>query len=121
MGLYICATGLIQVKATTFILVYFYMHWAFKITSSLTVLRRSCKDWGWFGLLGFITPEQQPRSYQGGEMMMIKSVFWWRKPEYPEETTDLWQVTDESFDTYDHQRGNLVKSLSHIVKISTFY
>ena len=23
------------------------------------------------------------------EMMMMKSVFWWRKPEYPEETTDL--------------------------------
>ena len=25
--------------------------------------------------------------------MMMKSVFWWRKPEYPEETTDLRQVT----------------------------
>ena len=25
--------------------------------------------------------------------MMMKSVFWWRKPEYPEETTDLWQVS----------------------------
>ena len=33
-------------------------------------------------------------------MMMIKSVIWWRKPEYPEETTDLWQVTDETFHTY---------------------
>ena len=41
-----------------------------------------------------LTPQQQPGSYQGGEMMM-KSVFWWRKPEYPEETTDLRQVTDE--------------------------
>ena len=30
-----------------------------------------------------LTPQQQPGSYQGGEMMM-KSVFWWRKPEYPE-------------------------------------
>ena len=29
-------------------------------------------------------------------MMMMKSVFWWRKPEYPEETSDLRQVTDES-------------------------
>ena len=29
--------------------------------------------------------------------MMMKSVFWWRKPEYPEETTDLRQVTDETF------------------------
>ena len=44
-----------------------------------------------------LTPQQQPRSYQGGEMMMMKSVIWWRKPEYPEETTDLRQVTDETF------------------------
>ena len=44
-----------------------------------------------------LTPQQQPGSYQGGEMMMMKSVFWWRKPEYPEETTDLRQVTDETF------------------------
>ena len=44
----------------------------------------------WFGLLGGLTPQQQPGSYQGGEMMMMmKPVFWWRKPEYPEETTDL--------------------------------
>ena len=42
-----------------------------------------------------LTPQQQPVSYQGGEMMMMKSVFWWRKPEYPEETTDLRQVTEE--------------------------
>ena len=47
------------------------------------------------GLLGFNAP-QQPGSYQGGEMMMMKSVLWWRKPEYPEETTDLRQVTDET-------------------------
>ena len=46
-----------------------------------------------------LTPQQQPGSYQGGEMMM-KSVFWWRKPEHPEETTDLRQVTDETFHTY---------------------
>ena len=46
-----------------------------------------------------LTPQQQPGSYQGGDMMM-KSVFWWRKPEYPEETTDLRQVTDETFHTY---------------------
>ena len=39
-----------------------------------------------------LTPQQQPGSYQGGEMMMMKSVFWWRKPEYPEEPTDLRQV-----------------------------
>ena len=33
-------------------------------------------------------------------MMMMKSVIWWRKPEYLEETTDLRQVTDETFHTY---------------------
>ena len=48
----------------------------------------------WFGLVYWgLTPQQQPGSYQGGEMMMMKSVFWWRKPEYPEETTDLRQIT----------------------------
>ena len=31
--------------------------------------------------------------------MMMKSVIWWRKPEYPEETTDLWQVTDVGIKT----------------------
>ena len=40
--------------------------------------------WGeWFGLLVYwgLTPQQQPGSYQGGEMMMMmKSVLWWRKP-----------------------------------------
>ena len=52
----------------------------------------------WFGLVYWrLTP--QSGSYQGGEMMM-KSVFWWRKPEYPEETTDLRGVTDETFHTY---------------------
>ena len=33
-------------------------------------------------------------------MMMMKSVSWWRKLEYPEETTDPRQVTDETFHTY---------------------
>ena len=50
----------------------------------------------WFGFRG-LTPQQQPGSYQGGEMMM-KSVFWWRKPEHPEGTTDLRQVTDETLE-----------------------
>ena len=48
----------------------------------------------WFGLLGFNASPTARVIYQGGEMM-TKSVFWWRKPEYPEETTDLRQVTDE--------------------------
>ena len=41
-----------------------------------------------FGLVYWGLTQQQPGSYIGGEMMMMKSVFWWRKPEYPEETTD---------------------------------
>ena len=50
-----------------------------------------------FGLVYWgLKPQQQPGSYQGGEMMMMTSVFWWRKAEYPEETTDLRQVTDET-------------------------
>ena len=39
---------------------------------------------------------------------MMKSVIWWRKPEYPEETTDLRQVTDEnpinSFNSFPRTR-----------------
>ena len=46
------------------------------------------------GFIGGLTPQQQSGSYQGGEMMMMKSIIWWRKPEYPEETTDLRKVTD---------------------------
>ena len=54
--------------------------------------------WYRFGLVYWgLTPQQQPGSYQGGEMMIMKSVFWWRKPEYPEETTDLRQVTDDLY------------------------
>ena len=48
------------------------------------------------GLLGFNA--SATGSYQGGEMM--KSAFWWRKPEYTEETTGLRQVTEETFHTY---------------------
>ena len=40
-------------------------------------------DWIFFFFLGGgywdLTPQQQPGSYQGGEMMTMKSVFWWRK------------------------------------------
>ena len=65
---------------------------------SCGVRRGYCGRKVWFiGLVHWgLTPQQQPGSYQGGEMMM-KSVIWWRKPEYPEETTDLRQVTDETY------------------------
>ena len=60
--------------------------------------------WFYWGL----TPQQQPGSYQGGEMMMMKSVFWWKKPEYPEETTDLRQVTDETKYLFAEQNCKLI-------------
>ena len=58
--------------------------------------RTTKAGWVYWGL----TPQKQPGSYRGGEMMMVKSVFWWRKPEYPEEATDLRQGTGETFHTY---------------------
>ena len=61
-----------------------------------------------------LMPQQQPGSYQGGEMMMIKSVFWWRKPEYPEETTDLRQVTGNG------EGAALVRSFMQIIYICGF-
>ena len=58
----------------------------------------------WFGLVYWgLTPQQQQGHIEAVMMMtmtMMKSVFRWRKPEYPEETTDLRQVTDETFHTY---------------------
>ena len=82
------------------------MHVCRQVCGCKSVNRCLCKGvlhelQGWFGLVYWgLTPQQQPGSYQGGEMMMMKSVFWWRKPEYPEETTDLRQVTDDTFHTY---------------------
>ena len=70
-----------------------------------------------------LTPQQQPGSYQGGEMMVIKSGFWWRKPEYPEETIGLRQVTDETFHTYGlcpvRGRGSIKEILKRIEPIFT--
>ena len=39
-------------------------------------------------------------------MMIMKVKFhWWRKPEYPEETTNLQQVTDETFTHMTHAQS----------------
>ena len=47
------------------------------------------------GLFCFV--QQQPEPYRACEMMNIKCQFtWWRKLEYPEEISDLWQVTSEN-------------------------
>ena len=67
-----------------------------------------------------LTPQQQPGSYQGSEMMIMKSVFWWRKPEYPEETTGLWQVTDETFHTYGLRPVRRLKLINRWKHKTTF-
>ena len=41
---------------------------------------------GW--LVWFDGFQRHFQLYRGGQF------YWWRKPEYPEKTTDLWQVTN---------------------------
>jgi len=47
--------------------------------------------WLWFGLWCFTPLLTIFQLYHGSQF------YWWRKPEYPEKTTDLSQVTDKHF------------------------
>ena len=79
----------------------------------------------WVGLFGLIGLNALKRltatvtsirwSHRGSEMMMMKCQFhWWRKLEYPEETTDLRQVNAETFLTYEDL------SVGHFTCLRTF-
>jgi hypothetical protein len=37
----------------------------------------------------------------------ISAISWWRKPEYPEKTTDLSQVTGKDMDVNEHERETI--------------
>ena len=61
--------------------------------------------------------------------MMMKSVFWWRKPEYPEETTDLrlqesvggvWNVSAYSLGNHGKILTSLYFRLQESQACSTF-
>jgi hypothetical protein len=37
------------------------------------------------------------RLYHGENKLIFNAFYWWRKPEFPEKTTDLPQVTDKLY------------------------
>jgi hypothetical protein len=64
-----------------------YGNWIYNCLSPLTL-------WVWIALRRDVL---DTTSYQGGQF------HWWRKPEYPEKTTDLSQVTDKLYNIMLYQ------------------
>jgi hypothetical protein len=50
--------------------------------------------WSKQNMLGFMVLNA---TFNNFSAISWRSVFWWRKPEYPEKTTDLSQVTDKLY------------------------
>jgi hypothetical protein len=64
-------------------------HFAPSFSYSFHAAKLSCPLW--FGFMMFNATFNNISLYRGGQF------FWWRKPEDPEKTTDLLQVTDKLY------------------------